>query len=299
MSMPAPPDRARRATGPLLALALGCAVAVVALFLAFVHTERGQRWDDRARGDLSAVTNPRAYHATDSLLQTISVSALGLLGAGIMAVALVRRRPRLALAAGVLVLGANLITQAIKAAFDRPDLVHGGVDPGAFPSGHTTVATSLAMGLVLVVPPALRWAAAIAGGAYAIGVGIAVIALEWHRPSEVVAAYLVTVGWSCLVAAAVASPAGGGELAVREHTSRRLARLLQMAGAALALAFLAVVAVDVDRRVDLVAVVADRTAFAVASALCAAAAIVLIGGATLLVQRAAARWPGSSEAGSG
>jgi membrane-associated phospholipid phosphatase len=289
--MPATRDRLGRATGPLLALAVACAIAVVLLFVAFVHTERGQRWDDRARGDLSAQTNPRAYHATDSLLQTISVSALGLLGAGIMAVALVRRRPRLAVAAGVLVLGANLITQAMKRGFDRPDLVHGGVDPGAFPSGHTTVATSLAMGLVLVVPRALRWGAAIAGGAYAIGVGVAVVALEWHRPSEVIAAYLVTVGWACLVAAVVASPAGRGELADRAHTSPGAIRLAGLAGAALALAFVAVVAVDVAGRVDLVRVVADRTAFAAAAAICAAAAIVLVGAGTHLVQRAAGSRP--------
>ncbi len=119
-----------------------------------------------------------------------------------MGIALLRGRPRLAIGAGVVVLGANITTQALKARFDRPDLIGGAAtDAGAFPSGHVTVAMSLAMGLVLVVPPAARWTAALAGCAYATGVGFAVIALDWHRPSEVVGAYLVTVAWTAAVAA--------------------------------------------------------------------------------------------------
>ena len=126
-----------------------------------------------------------------------------------MAVAMIRGRPRLALAAGVIVLGANLTTQVLKSGLDRPDLVDGlGPSPGAFPSGHVTVAMSLAMALALVAPPALRWVAAVAGCGYAAVVGMAVLALDWHRPSEVIAGYLVCVGWAAAVTAVLVATSG-------------------------------------------------------------------------------------------
>ena len=58
----------------------------------------------------------------------------------------------MALGAGVVVLGANVTTQWLKATLGRP-----GIDEvGTYPSGHVTVAMSLAMALVLVAPPGLR-----------------------------------------------------------------------------------------------------------------------------------------------
>ena len=70
------------------------------------------------------------------------------MGGAIVLLALLRGRPRLAVAAGVVLLGANLTTQVLKETFDRPDLVLGwAAEPGAFPSGHATVAMSLAMAL--------------------------------------------------------------------------------------------------------------------------------------------------------
>ena len=85
---------------------------------------------------------------------------------------------------------------------------------------------SLAMALVLVAPPALRWAAAAVGSAYAIGVGVAVVLLDWHRPSDVLGAYLVTVAWTAPVAAVLAGRAEAGGLAVtrRAAPGRRAGR---------------------------------------------------------------------------
>ena len=42
---------------------------------------------------------------------------------------------------------------------------------------------TLALCAVLVAPPALRAAAAVLGGAFAVGVGYAVLVLGWHYPS--------------------------------------------------------------------------------------------------------------------
>lgn len=279
------PARRQSVAAALGLLAAAAAAATCLLFLAAVHTTEGQRLDDAARGDLSLSAAPRAFAATQRLLDTISVSSLALFGLGIMGIALLRRSPALALGAGVVVLGANLTTQAIKAHFDRPDLVGGGLaTDGGFPSGHVTVAMSLAMGLVLVAPASFRWTATLIGCAYATGVGIAVIALDWHRPSEVVGAYLVSVAWTAAVASIIVGvdrpepPDGRGE--------RATARLGGAIAAVLGLAFAGVVGVTAARRLDVVRIVDDRTAFAAGATVAAVACALLGATVAALLQRA-------------
>ena len=278
------PARRRPVAAALGLLAALCALAAGALFAVAVHTSEGQRIDDLARGGEALTAFPRAHAATERLLETISVSSLLLFGGGIMAFALVRGRPWLAAGAGVAVVGANLTTQALKARFDRPDLAGGGptID-GAWPSGHVTVAMSLAMALVLVAPAGLRWTTALAGCAYATAVGLAVIALDWHRPSEVVGAYLVAVGWTAAVAALLIA-AGEGARAGRGRAGA--ARLGALAAIAVGLAFAAVVGVTAARRVDVVRLVDDRTAFTAAAVVAGAACAVLGGALAALLQRA-------------
>ncbi|HEX2502358.1 MAG TPA: phosphatase PAP2 family protein [Miltoncostaeaceae bacterium] len=267
----------------LAGLAAAAALGVALVYLLAVRTAEGRRLDDAAKGDLRE--GSRAFEETSDLLDTISVSSLATLGVAIMAVALLRGRPRLALGAGAILLGANLTTQYLKAELGRPGTF--GPDGGSYPSGHVTVAMSLAMALVLVVPPALRPVATLVGAAYAVGVGVAVIALDWHRPSDVVGAYLVTVAWAALVAAVLAAGPGAGELRARHPASRRAVRAGGAVAVALALGFGAVVAAEAGSRLDLVAVVDDRTAFAAASAVCAAVCATLAALVAGLVQRTA------------
>jgi membrane-associated phospholipid phosphatase len=286
-----PPADSRRApvVRVLIAIALAAAALGALIYLVAVRTAGGQRLDDAARGNLSEAAAPRAYDATGDLLDTISVSSLALLGAGVMALALLRGRARLALGAGALVLGANLTTQLLKDALPRPELAGNSLEPdaGSFPSGHVTVAMSLALALVLVVPPGLRWVATAVGTLYAAGVGVAVIALDWHRPSDVLGAYLVCVAWAAAVAAALLAAGGGREMSPASRSAPRAARVAGAAAAALGAGFLAVVGVTAARRVDLVRVVDDRTAFAAAAVVCAAACVALAGLVAAALQRAA------------
>jgi len=275
------PDRTR-AAGALAAFGLLAAAAAALLGLVAVGTETGQRWDDAGRGGASPWDQPQVFRGANGLLDTISVASLAVVGGAIVLLALLRGRPRLAVAAGVVLLGANLTTQVLKETFDRPDLVLGwAAEPGAFPSGHATVAMSLAMALMIVVPPSMRWTAALGGCAYAAAVGIAVIAIDWHRPSEVVGAYLVVVAWTALTMAAFVLL--GGEEA-REPA--RAARGATLAAGGVAVVFAAVVLGAAARRLDLHEMVIDRTAFAVAASVCAGACAVLGALATALVQRA-------------
>jgi membrane-associated phospholipid phosphatase len=122
-------------------------------------------------------------------------------------VALLRGRPRVVLAIGVIVLGANASTEMLKhlVAAPRPGSLFGGglspLPPASWPSGHSTAAMSLVLATVLAVPNRLRPAAASLGAVLAIGVGYAVVAGGLHYPSDVFGGYLVAATWALTVVA--------------------------------------------------------------------------------------------------
>ncbi len=268
-----------------MALAVLATAALVLLYLGAVQTAAGQRLDQLAFGGLDPVTSPRAHRATSELLETISISSVALLGAGIAALALLRRRPDAAVGAAVLLLGANLTTQILKRELPRPDLLPGDpmIEGGSFPSGHVTVAMSLALALVLVVPASARALAAVVGGAYAAGVGVAVIALDWHRASDVLGGYLVACAWTGVVAAALAVHAQRARRPARAARGSRGERAAGAMAALMGVTFLIVAGAAAARDADLLRLADDRTAFvAAAIAVGAGAAVVATAVAALL-----------------
>lgn len=121
----------------------------------------------------------------------------------LVAVAFARRRVALAVGTGFVLLAANVTTQALKVLLpdDRSAAsiaVGAHVARGAWPSGHATAAMALALGLVMVVGPRFRPAAAVAGAAFAAAVSFALLALGWHFPSDVLAGYCVAALWTAL-----------------------------------------------------------------------------------------------------
>lgn len=188
-----------RAVARFVAMALMCAVALVALTAVFVETRAGQRLDDAAlRGRV--VEHPRTQARSDLLLRTISVGSLAFFGISLMGVALVRGRWNLAVGVGAVIAGSNVTTQVYKHFVHRPHLLFG-VDRliipfNTLPSGHSTVAASLAAALVLVAPVRLRPLAATLGALYACGIAAMTLAAGWHRPSDAVSAFAVVGFWT-------------------------------------------------------------------------------------------------------
>jgi membrane-associated phospholipid phosphatase len=130
--------------------------------------------------------------------------------AGIVLVAVaVRRRGRPALGAGValLLVGSAGMTQALKHALAQPRLVDwlgsNQVGDASWPSGHATAAMALALAGVLVARPGHRRAAVAVGAAFAGAVAVAVLALAWHFPSDVLGGFLVAAAWALGVLAAL------------------------------------------------------------------------------------------------
>ena len=143
----------------------------------------------------------RAISFVAHLGDTLPYACAGLL---CIAVALARRRGWRALAVACLLAVTGVTTQALKHALAQPRLEHWlpeQVATNSWPSGHSTAAMTLALCAILVAPPALRAAAAILGGAFAVGVGYAVLVLGWHYPSDVLGGFLVAGLWTSLAVA--------------------------------------------------------------------------------------------------
>jgi membrane-associated phospholipid phosphatase len=117
-----------------------------------------------------------------------------------MLVAMLRGRPRVVLAVGAIVLGANASTELLKhlLAAPRPAL-----PPASWPSGHSTAAMALVLASVLAAPARLRPAAAALGASLAIAVGYAVVAGGLHYPSDVLGGYLMAGTWTLAAVAAL------------------------------------------------------------------------------------------------
>lgn len=189
----------------LLWLAIASFVLFCIAYLVGVRTHWGQTLDATALSGRSTLS-PRTVRAAGRLLGTIDKSSLVLVGGSIVLVALLRRRPLLALGAAVVIGGSIMTTEILKkVVLPRPDL--GVIDPlgpiATFPSGHTTVAMSLAMAAILVAPSRYRAGVGLLGALYATGVGVGVIATSNHRPSDAIGAVLVVTAWAAVVAAAL------------------------------------------------------------------------------------------------
>jgi membrane-associated phospholipid phosphatase len=216
---------------------LAMAAAVVALWWFFVRSGRGQLLDTVAL-EGNAVGQDRVDGLATTVLNAVSFASLAVATIAVAVIALARGRVLLTLVVTAFVATANLVTQVLKHGLYRPDL---GVDPervtagNSFPSGHATVAMSVVIALILVVPAKARGVAAVVGAGYATVAGVATMSLGWHRPSDVAGAVLV-VGGCAALAGLLLVLAQGRDARVKTDDARPLAVALLMITSALLLA---------------------------------------------------------------
>ncbi|HVW48208.1 MAG TPA: phosphatase PAP2 family protein [Solirubrobacterales bacterium] len=196
----------RRVKAPLFA-AIACAAAIAPLAaLAYSYGPVKTRDLDilmrleRETGHL---------HGLATVLVNLGdLASLLILGAVVAGIGLWFGRRREVVAALILIAGANVTTQALKSLLEHVRYTaaqQGWEMPWAnsFPSGHTTAAATLAVGLLFVVPARHRLAAAVAGFLLTAAVGISVMVLSWHYPSDVLGALLVVGAWAFAILAAL------------------------------------------------------------------------------------------------
>jgi len=186
---------------PRKALALGFACLVglvatgaVALLIPAAHPRDGaalhgftvfnRGWITDVAVWIAHLCDPRPY----ALAGTVLVCA-----------AMGRRRPRVAVAIIVILLGSAATTQLLKPllATHRPqEWLSSQIASASWPSGHATAALALALCGVVAVPARWRRLAGAVGGALAVAVAYAILVLAWHFPSDVLGGYLVAGMWT-------------------------------------------------------------------------------------------------------
>lgn len=208
------------ATRRLALLSLATATGAAAIYLFTVGTPAGQ-----LIGELILGGRPPAIEqvtAAEGVLEILSRSTLALGTIVVVAIALVQGRPRLAGAALIVVLGANVTTQLLKHfVLDRTDLLDGLFYPlpNSFPSGHATAAASIAVALLLVVPPLVRAPVVVLSAVVVALVGVSTLVAGWHRMADAIGGTFVATSWGASLAALLAWRRGA------ESVGPRTARL--------------------------------------------------------------------------
>lgn len=183
-------------------LALLCVLGFAATFLVALHTNRGLIVDDALFRHVSGnmAVPVRAAGLAQDLLYGIDAAFVAITVLLIVGLAVAQRHVGRALAAGGTVVLSVFTAEALKHLLPRIDSAIPVGRPAGFPSGHTSIAVSLGLALVLVSPPVLRPIAALLGAVYAGGVGLSVVLLGWHYPSDVVASFFLCGFWAAALA---------------------------------------------------------------------------------------------------
>jgi membrane-associated phospholipid phosphatase len=202
------PDRRRGGTprpsaaAPLCVAGL-CALAlaltwVVAALVPATHVK-----DAVALHDFTLLGGPRLDDVASALLHLLDSLLYTLWGLMLVAIALGRRRPRVALAVGVVLGMAPLTAETLKPllAHSHARIYGSEITAASWPSGHASAATALALCAVLVAPRHLRPTVFVLGTMVAAGVGFSLLLLAWHLPSDVLGGYLVGTLWAALAVA--------------------------------------------------------------------------------------------------
>ena len=183
---------------------LACVVGLIVTYYYFVQTTTGQFIDESALVEAVDIHGPAGKAATQFLdwLPTISLVMAAVV---VLFVTVIRRRWAAAGIAVAACIGANIATQILKDVLPaRPDKGVITLELNSLPSGHTTLAASAAAAVFLMASPRWRPMAGFVGGTFAIASGVSTLINQWHRPADVVAAFLlvgafmIPAGWLIL-----------------------------------------------------------------------------------------------------
>jgi membrane-associated phospholipid phosphatase len=192
----------------LLLGALVCATLLAAGYFALVSTAWGHQLDDDGYFGRHAL-NRKLIRLDAHLLDFVSVTALLAAGAVLLAIAAARRCLLIGLIAvltfGGAVLGAEILKHSLPWHALVPDdgLLESRFQADTYPSGHATIGTSFALGLLLVCSSRWRPWLAVVGGSFSATFATSVLFAGWHRPSDALGA-LAWSGFCMTLAAALA-----------------------------------------------------------------------------------------------
>lgn len=189
--------------------ALSCLLGFALLLGAAYGSDMAGRLDLTALGGLEALRGPSATPVAMAAAHLADPAPVIVILSGLVVVGFACGRPRRAVAGVALVAIAVVSAEALKVVLAHPRPGEGvlqHVNAAAFPSGHATAATAVALAAVLVSPPRFRLPAALAAAAYAVAVCMSVLVLGFHFPSDVFGGMLVASFYFCVAVTALRIP---------------------------------------------------------------------------------------------
>jgi membrane-associated phospholipid phosphatase len=217
----------------LFALSCAAALALTGLLAFRWPSLRSVDAESLAGFTRLAIHHPRLASAASRAASggTLATYAAG--GAILAAVALVQRRHRLAVAIPITLIAADATAELLKqlvvqtrhsrllAAADQ-------IPAASWPSGHAAAVMTLALCTVVVVPRALRPAAALLAAGASVGGAYIVLILGWHFPSDVIGGIFVAGAWVSIMLAVVSRSEGARPSARTGRFAGRLAMLMPL-----------------------------------------------------------------------
>ncbi len=160
----------RRGAAAPLGVAALCVLAMT-LVWAVAELIPAVQWKDAVvLHDFTLLSGPRVDGPTRFLLHLLNPLQFVLWGVALMALAVARERPRVALAVAAVMGLAPLTAEMLKPLLAHPHLSVGGVYIGAasWPSGHATAALALVYAALLVAPSRMRPLVACIGAVFVL-----------------------------------------------------------------------------------------------------------------------------------
>jgi membrane-associated phospholipid phosphatase len=194
----------RRSVYAVLA-ALACAGLAALVWVLAFHSGAGHRADNSLLQHIERWEGTSSYNFAEGVASLCNAMPYAVLAALVVTMAAGARGTRGALVITAMLVVPNLFTQLLKhaTATNRDVLISTPTHIGeaSWPSGHSTAAMALALCAILAAPAGFRALAAIAGLGLAFGVGLAVVMIGWHYPSDVLGGYLIAGAGACVGAA--------------------------------------------------------------------------------------------------
>ena len=207
---------------------LGSVVALVVVWLVFIRNNDGRRFENFVwvSRHVVAPTVRRTHNDALNLVTEVTL-AVGLVV--ILLLGVVRRTWFVAFVTCAGIGGATVTTQVLKRiVIHRPTTIGelARISANSFPSGHATICTAVALGALLMTGQHWRRLAMVLAAVWVTFQCTGVVASGWHRPSDTLAGYAVSLAW---MAAAVWVLAATGQVSPerpRPLTSSRTRTLL-------------------------------------------------------------------------
>jgi membrane-associated phospholipid phosphatase len=198
---------AARPLGPARPLAIAglCLLVLATIWSVAAFVPSAHVRDAVLLHDMTLLDRPRLEAGGMFILSLLSPPLFMVWAVLLVAVALMRRRPRVAAAVAVVMGLAPLTAETLKPLLAHSHAHVGGVfiSAASWPSGHSTAAMILALSAILVSPAWLRPLIAVIGLAFAGLVGVLLLILAWHMPSDVIGGYILAIFWVSVALAAV------------------------------------------------------------------------------------------------